>query len=140
MEITVPVRKHIVRFLPGLVLTSLLLVATLGYSFGTIRTRNALHRPPVATDTIVVHKQQTSKKHKIKLYSNASHEVLFFSAQGEDGRIYQLFLFSPDGNLVKQVNIKNRQTTIVNRMNKGDYLFEVFSDDERIENGQIEVR
>jgi hypothetical protein len=42
--------------------------------------------------------------------------------------------------LVKQVNIRNRQTTVLNRIEKGSYVFEVFSDDERIENGQVIVK
>ena len=91
-------------------------------------------------DTILVQKQQTNKRHKIKLYPDASHEVLFFSARGVDGKVYQLFVFDIEGKLVKQVNIKNKQTTILDHIDKGNYLFEVFSDDERIEKGQLIVR
>ena len=90
-------------------------------------------------DSIIVHKKITSKKHKIKLYPNASHQVLFFSVKGVNGKVYQLFLFNIEGRLVKQVNIKNKQTTVLNNIDKGNYLFEVFSDDERIENGQVIV-
>jgi hypothetical protein len=100
-----------------------------------------IHSP---ADTILVQKQTTSKKYKIKLYPNASHEVLFFSASGSasqaDGKVYQLYLFDVDGALVKQANIRNRQTTVLNNIEKGRYVFEVFSDDERIENGQLIVR
>jgi hypothetical protein len=53
-------------------------------------------------DTILVQKQLTSKKNKIKLYPNANHQVLFFSASGQSGKVYQLFLFDIDGKLVKQ--------------------------------------
>jgi hypothetical protein len=66
--------------------------------------------------------------------------VLFFSASGQSGKVYQLFLFDIDGKLVKQVNIRNRQTTVLNKIEKGNYVFEVFSDDERIENGQVIVK
>ena len=55
-------------------------------------------------------------------------------------KVYQLFLFDVEGNLVKQANIKNKQTTVIDNIEKGNYLFEVFSDDERIENGQVIVR
>jgi hypothetical protein len=92
------------------------------------------------TDSIVVEKQFTSRRYKIKLYPNANQQVLFFSASGEQGKIYQLFLFDMDGRLVKQANIKNKQTTVINNIDKGVFLFEVFSDDERIENGKITVR
>ena len=91
-------------------------------------------------DSIVIQKQFSSKKYKVRLYPNASHQVLFFSARGETGKIYQLFLFDVEGKLVKQANIKNNQTTVLNKIDKGNYLFEIFSDDERIENGQVIVR
>jgi hypothetical protein len=91
-------------------------------------------------DSIVVEKQFSSKKYKIKLYPNANQQVLFFSASGESGRVYQFFLFDMDGTLIKQANIRNKQTTVINNLDKGVYLFEVFSDDERIETGKVTVR
>jgi hypothetical protein len=91
-------------------------------------------------DTILVQKQVNTRKHKIKLYPNANHQVLFFSASGEDGKVYQLFLFNVEGKLVKQANIRNKETTVLNNMGKGNYLYEVFSDDERLENGQVIIR
>lgn len=94
----------------------------------------------IPSDTILVQKQQTSKKHRIRIYPNANHQVLFFSASGEEGKVFQLFVFDMEGKLIKQVNIRNRQTTVVNSIDKGNYFFEVFSDDERIENGQLIVK
>ena len=91
-------------------------------------------------DTILVQKQTTSKKHKIKLYPDEEHNALFFSARGLEGKVYQLFLFDVQGTLVKQANIKNKQTTVLDNIEKGSYLFEVFSDDERIENGQVIIK
>jgi len=91
-------------------------------------------------DTILVQKQVTSKKYRIRLYPDANHEVLFFSARGNDNKIYQLFLFDLEGRLVKQANIKNKQITVLENIDKGNYLFEIFSDDERIENGQVIIR
>lgn len=95
---------------------------------------------PVYSDTIVIKKQTVNKKIKVKLYPSANQQVLFFSATGEAGKVYQLFLFDLDGKLVKQVNIRNKQTTVLNNIGKGDYLYEVFSDDDRIENGQLLVK
>ena len=92
------------------------------------------------SDTILIQKQQVSRKHGIRLYPDAAHHVLFFEAKGIYGRAYQLYMFDVEGKLVKQVNIKNKQTTVLENIEKGDYLFEVFSDDERIENGQVIVR
>ena len=71
-------------------------------------------------------------------------KYFFFSASGPvkdgDGKVYQLYLFDIEGNLIKQANIRNKQTTVLNNLEKGTYVFEVFSDDERIENGQLFVR
>ena len=90
--------------------------------------------------SIQVSKAQTSKKHKIKLYPDARQQVLFFSANGEEGKVYQLFLFDMDGRLVSQAHIRNKETTVLTTIAEGNYLFEVFTDDERIENGQLTVR
>ena len=91
-------------------------------------------------DSIIVTKAQTNKKYKVKLYPNATSEVLFFSASGEDGKVYQFYLFDMDGKLVKQTQIRNRETTLISKIEKGTYLFEVFSDDERIESGNLTVK
>jgi len=92
------------------------------------------------SDSIFVQKQITSKKSSIRLYPDANHQVLFFSASGVENKHYQLYLFDVEGKLLKQIDIKNKQTTLINKIEKGTYLFEVFCDDARIENGQVVVR
>ena len=110
----------------------------------SLRAVNANPPAPVnlsaSRDTITVQKQAISKKYRIRLYPNANHRVLFFSASGQAGKVFQLFVFDLQGKLIKQANIANRQTTVLNEIEKGNYLFEVFSDDERIEHGQLIVR
>ena len=99
--------------------------------------------PNPGSDTIhsiQVSKSQSSKKHKIRLYPDARQQVLFFSANGEDGKVYQLFLFDMDGRLVSQTHIRNKETTVLTNISEGNFLFEVFTDDERIEDGQLTVR
>ena len=137
MKTIVPVRKRNGLILPALAAISLLLTV-INCSANDVT--NAFSFSPSFSDTIVVQKQLTSKKNKIKLYPNATHQVLFFNASGEAGKVFQLFLFDLDGKLVKQVNIRNRETTVLNKIEKGVYIFEVFSDDERIENGQVIVK
>jgi len=135
MKTILRVGKHTVQIMPRSIV-ALIITAVL---FSSVKAN-----PPSSSislrDTILVQKQVSSKKYKIKLYPNANQQVLFFTASGEEGKIFQLFLFDLDGKLVKQVNIKNKQTTVVNRIDKGNYVFEIFSDDERIENGQVIVR
>jgi hypothetical protein len=92
------------------------------------------------SDSILVHKQIINKKYKVRLYPDANHKVLFFSASGEAGKIYQLYLFDMEGKLVQQVGIKQKQTTIIKNLEKGHYLFEVLSDDERVVNGHVSIQ
>lgn len=135
MKTSVPLKLHTVRIVPILI-TILCAVAI----------DSQAQWAPAATlsteskDSIRVEKQITSKKYKIRLYPNYTQQVLFFSASGEQGKVYQLFVFDMDGQLIKQANIRNRQTTVINNIDKGMYSFEVFSDDERIENGTLSVR
>lgn len=138
MNIFVPLKKHAVCIVPCITITFLITVAAHSFAIPSSVVHQSI--PVHASDSIVVEKQITSKKYKIKLYPNVNHQVLFFSASGVTGKIYQLFLFDVDGRLVKQANIKNKQTTVINNIDKGYYLFEVFSNDERIENGKVMVR
>lgn len=137
MKIFVPLRKHTVRIVSAFIASVLLSVAITSYATD-VRAIQSL--PSNHVDSIFVEKQFTSRKYKIRLYPNANQQVLFFSASGEEGKIYQLFLFDMDGGLVKQANIKNKQTTVINSLDNGVYLFQVFSDDEPIANGKVIVK
>jgi len=92
------------------------------------------------TDSMLISKLLVSKKYKIKIYPGATQEVLFFNASGEEGKVYQFFVFDVEGNLVKQTQIRNKQTTMLANFTKGCYTFEVFSDDEHIENGTLTIK
>lgn len=116
-------------------LSSLIAVSCFNSSF-------AIPKPlPNATgDSIIVHKNITNRSHKFFLYPDAAQKILFFNVRGNSGKVYQLYVFNMDGKMVKQAEIRNKQTTLINNIEKGTYLFEVFSDDDRIGNGQIAVR
>ena len=145
MKKTVPLNKNtrLLSLFTGLATAGLLLslpgpIRAAGlppgtYSFSMDACNDTIH-------SIQVNKFQSSKKNKIRLYPDARQQVLFFSANGEDKKVYQLYLFDMDGRLVNQVSIRNRETTVLTNMSEGNYLFEVFTDDERIENGHLIVR
>src|SRR5688572_27010465 len=94
----------------------------------------------ISTDTIFIQKNNILKSHRISLYPDANQKVVFFSVRGEEGKVYQLYVFDIDGKLVRQAETRNKQTTILKGIQKGAYLFEAFSDDKRIGNGQIAIR
>jgi hypothetical protein len=134
MNTTETVGNRFIRTVPAL-LTIAILFACANISFGC-----PLPVPTYSNDTILVQKQVTSKKHRIRLFQNDDQSALFFSVRGVEGKVYQLFIFDVTGNLVTQTNIKSKQTTVIDNIEKGNYLFEVFSDDERIENGQVTIK
>jgi hypothetical protein len=127
----------------GVTALSLALFVQCSAFASTMSGGNSCPTPDTGSDTIhsiQVSKAQTSKKNKIRLYPDARQQVLFFSANGEDGKVYQLYLFDMDGRLVSQAHIRNKETTVLTTISEGNYLFEVFTDDERIENGCLTVR
>lgn len=90
-------------------------------------------------DSIVIKKKILKRSHRFDLYPDASNHVVFFNARGAQGTVYQLYVFNVEGDVVKQTEIRNNQTTLIKDIEKGIYLFEVFSDDDKIGNGQIAV-
>ena len=95
---------------------------------------------PAEVDSIIIQKLNNNHKHTVNIYTNTSQKVLFFSAQGNEGNIYKFLLFRQKGVLVKQSKIRNRETTIVSKPEKGSYYYEVFSDNVLIESGTILVQ
>ena len=143
---TVPLKRTIpFNLFTGFTALTLMLALNCPSYASPGRDKNAGHSPATSADTssthtIRVNKSQISKKYKIGLYPDARQQVLFFSADGGAKRVYQLYLFDMDGKLAHQATIRNKETTVLTDISDGNYLFEVFSDDERIENGQLIVR
>ena len=118
----------------------LMLLVVLQLSFSAAQA-NIISSSPVSNkaDSIIVTKTQVSKKCTIRIYPNATHEVLFFSVNGGEQKLYDLFIFDMDGKLVSRTQVRNRETTLFKSFAKGNYFFEVFSNDERIENGNMTI-
>jgi hypothetical protein len=96
--------------------------------------------PPAEAHSILVNKTQNSKKHKIRLYADAGRQWLLFTVNGTAGSHYQLYIFDMDSRLVSQASIYNRETTVLNTISKGNYLFEVLMNDKQVERGRLVVK
>jgi hypothetical protein len=92
-----------------------------------------------AGKSIRINRSLVSKKYRIRLYPDMKQEAVFFSASGPKQKYYQLYLFDLAGKLISQASIAHKQTTLVEMKTKGTFLFEVFSDDEKIESGEVLV-
>jgi hypothetical protein len=133
--------KPLISFLPDtqMILRRLRLTITVIFLSLSTLTSSA-QKSSEETREITVSKDKTSRKHKVKIYPDANRKGIFFNVSGVKGKVYQFFLFDLNGKLVKQTNIRSRQTAMLNKIEKGTYLFEVFSDDERIETGKVDVK
>ncbi|HTQ66081.1 MAG TPA: T9SS type A sorting domain-containing protein [Puia sp.] len=89
---------------------------------------------------VVVNKTQNSKKHKVRLYTDAGRQNILFTVNGVEGKKYQLYIFDMDSRLVTQVNTYNGETSALNNISKGSYLFQVLIDDEQIESGKLTIK
>ena len=49
-------------------------------------------------------------------------------------------MFNIDGDLVKEYNINGSQKILIAQMPKGIYLYEFFSNDNRLKSGKIELK
>jgi len=94
---------------------------------------------PNARNSIKINRSVSSRKYRIRLYADTKQEAMLFSASGRKPKLYQLYLFDLGGKLISQASIAHKQTTLVRMQTKGTYLFEVFTDDERIESGKVLV-
>ncbi len=91
-------------------------------------------------NTVMVTKNLNSKRHKIRLFTAADNKTLLFTVDGVDGMKYTLFVFDLDGKLVMQTAIQNRETGILPEIVAGNYLYEVLTEDTRVENGQLKIK
>lgn len=94
----------------------------------------------VSRDSIIITKTTTSKVYEVKLYTNASNKVLFFSVSGEEDKTYELAIFNQYNSKIKELHLRNRQTSLIAQLPKGTYEFHVYSDDEQIEKGNLVVK
>ena len=95
---------------------------------------------PAYPSAVVVTKNLTSKKHKIRLFTASDAKTLLFTVDGVRGNRYTLYVFDLDGKLVTQSVIRNHETSILPNINSGGYLYEVFVEDQKVENGMLTVR
>ena len=90
--------------------------------------------------SVLVTKTQNSKKHKVRLFSNAGEAKVLCSVNGVEGKKYEIYIFNVDSKLITQTSLHNGETTALNNMSKGNYLFEVLINDEHVESGQLTIQ
>ncbi|MGV3767356.1 MAG: T9SS type A sorting domain-containing protein [Chitinophagaceae bacterium] len=80
------------------------------------------------------------RKEAVVFPNPSANGIVYFSTTSSRSAQYQLYVFDLDGKLVRQKLVQSNQTTILQQLSKGTYLFEIFKNDERIDSGQLIVR
>jgi hypothetical protein len=92
------------------------------------------------SDTAVITKISGNKNQSVQLYSGTNKHTLFFSAKLKQKKNCRFYMFDMDGTLVAENNIYNKQGVEFTNMQKGNYYFEIFCEDKRIENGTLTIK
>jgi hypothetical protein len=120
-------RKSRKAILPLILLTT----TQLSYAGGSL---------PVASNRVMITKNLTSKRHKVKLFTASDYKTLLFTVNGVEMKRYALFIFDLEGRLITQSVILNRETGILPELASGAYLYEVMVEDVKVENGQLKIK
>jgi len=91
-------------------------------------------------DTSVFRKLSGNKNQNIQLFSNSGKQMILFSAKFKQKKNYRFYMFDMDGKLVAENNLDNKQGVEFTNMQRGNYYFEILSNDDRIENGTLTIK
>ena len=122
-----------------LLLRSLLIVSFMGAAVPRIFAMKGRLGIAFKADSIIINQTNKSKLHTVKIYTNNSNTVLFFTGSGKEGTSYKMLLFREKGSLIEVASVRNRETAVVSKPGKGNYYFEIFNNDDQIETGNIIV-
>ena len=90
-----------------------------------------------------------SFSNKTKQFVNAETTVSIFQENdgftvsvktAKNNTNIRFYMFTVDGRLVKELNIYGSKRINISPLEKGIYIYDFFSNDERLKNGKIELR
>ena len=94
-------------------------------------------------------KEKTAKKAKVttsrnnssvKIYPDPLKRVMHVSAKENDGKEIDFFVFALDGTLMKHYKMASGDREKITGLERGKYIYNVFSGDEETAAGQFEIR
>ena len=96
------------------------------------------HRIP--GDTSAIKKLYGNYNQHVQLFSSSGNRVLYFSVKLKQKKTYRFFMFDMDGKLVVENDIVGKEGVQFTNMPKGEYFFEIFRKDERVEDGTLTIK
>lgn len=79
------------------------------------------------SDAVVVKVEQEKQSITVSVKSSKNNKI-------------QFYMFNIDGKLIKDLNIYGSKKISISQIEKGIYMYEFFSNDERIKSGEIELK
>jgi hypothetical protein len=78
------------------------------------------------------------RKAVVKLYPNPSYGKISITANTNDK--LHFYIFDLEGTLVYQTVLKGKEKKSIDNLAKGTYIYDVFENDESIEEGRIIIK
>lgn len=78
-----------------------------------------------------------SSKVVINFTNDTKKKELSVTVKADTEATLQLFIFSPEGILIKEVAVSAQQVTRIKNLEKGYYMYECFNKDERMKSGNL---
>jgi hypothetical protein len=85
-----------------------------------------------------IKKEDEAKKSIVRLYPNPSYGKLSVTANTSSP--LHFYIFDLEGTLIYQTVLKNKDRKVIDKLKKGTYLYDVFENDESIEEGKITIK
>lgn len=90
------------------------------------------------SDSIQIH-SYTVKKNNVRLYPNPTTNGIV-TVNSNANEILHFYVFDLEGTLLHQIELKGKEQKTITNLKKGTYTYDVFKDDESIEQGKIIVK
>jgi len=136
MKKTVPTSKSLLNLSSGLLVALFTLPA---FSSSNGHAIIAKAEDPEKTNKTIVSRLYENKNYYIEMHSSPTLRQLLISAGPEQKKVYHFYLFDIDGKLKAEANIRRNSKTALVNISKGNYIFEIYHNDQRIENGQLKI-
>ncbi|MEO6723503.1 MAG: hypothetical protein ABIN67_24260 [Ferruginibacter sp.] len=78
-----------------------------------------------------------SSKVTINFKHDTKSKELSITVKGNNETSLQLFIFSPEGLLIKEVAVSAQKVTKIKSLDKGYYMYECFNKDARLKSGNL---
>ena len=85
-------------------------------------------------------KKEVTYTEAVTVKVDQQSQSITVSVKGAKNNKVQFYMFNIEGKLIKDLNIYGSKKVNITKIEKGIYMYEFFSNDERIKSGEIELK